>query len=249
MKKLLIGLVVAAAMTACSAAGSAQVSQSAADAWPAKWCQAQPGATKEELVAIMGPSTGSSPTTMTWSAHQYQFNAFFDENGKVRQLDINPHSLSAAEQAALKCEQIRTRATVERGASSGVSKTPRTVPAGCALVTEAEMSAILGVPVVAVARRDSDTECNYTAASGISPAVKLSVDWGDGRIAMASAGLMARVEPGLTSPYDGIGDQAVAVGPALMIRTGDDLVTIVFTGVSGAPDKARRIFETAKPRM
>lgn len=102
-------------------------------------------------------------------------------------------------------------------------------------------------------RRDAaprwGTECNYTPASGISPTVKLTVDWGDGQIAMASAGVMGRQEPGLTSPYDGIGDQAVAVGPALMIRTGDDLVSIVFSGVSGAPAKARRIFDTAKARM
>ena len=66
---------------------------------------------------------------------------------------------------------------------------------------------------------------------------------------MASAGAMGRREPGLTNPYEGIGDQAAAVGPALMIRTGEDLVTIVFTGVSGAPAKAKRIFETAKARM
>jgi hypothetical protein len=111
------------------------------------------------------------------------------------------------------------------------------------------MSAILGAPVVAEARQGGSTECNYKPASGISPAVKLSVDWGDGRIAMASAGMMGRREPGLTSPYDGIGDQATAVGPALMIRTGEDLMTIVFTGVTDAPAKARRIFETAKARM
>jgi len=34
-----------------------------------------------------------------------------------------------------------------------------------------------------------------------------------------------------------------------MIRTGDDLVTNVLPGVSGAPAKAKRIFETAKARM
>ena len=33
-----------------------------------------------------------------------------------------------------------------------------------------------------------------------------------------------------------------------MIRTGEDLVTIVLSGVSDAPAKAKRIFETAKPR-
>ena len=153
MKRFLVGFVVAASMAACSVAGSMgsdpQVSQSAADAWPAKWCQAQPGNTKEELIAIMGAPTGSSPTTMSWSAHQYQFNAFFDSKGKVEQLDINTHSLSAAEQAALKCETIRTRATVARAASKAVAKAPRKFPAACALVTEAEMSAILGARVVA----------------------------------------------------------------------------------------------------
>jgi hypothetical protein len=111
------------------------------------------------------------------------------------------------------------------------------------------MSAILGVPVVAEARQGGNIECNYQPAPGISPAGKLSVDWGDGRIAMASAGMMGRREPGLTSPYDGIGDQAAAVGPALMIRTGEDLMTIVFTDVSAAPAKAKRIFDTAKARM
>jgi hypothetical protein len=253
MKRFLVGLVVAASMAAFPVPGSTrsvlQVSQSAADAWTVKWCRAQPGDTKEALVAIMGQPTGTSPTTMSWSAHQYQFNAFLDSSGKVEQLDINTHSLSAAEQAAFKCETVRTRATVARAASKAVAKAPRKIPAPCALVTETEMSAILGAPMVAEARKGGNTECNYKPASGISPAVKLSVDWGDGKIAMASVGMMGRHEPGLTSPYDGIGDQAAAVGPALMIRTGEDLMTIVFTGVSGAPAKARRIFETAKARM
>ena len=111
------------------------------------------------------------------------------------------------------------------------------------------MSAILGAPVVADPNRGGKTECDYKPASGMSPAVKLTVDWGDGKVAMTAMGMMGKREPGLTSPYDGIGDQASAVGPALMIRTGEDLVTIVFTGVTGAPAKAKRIFETAKPRM
>jgi hypothetical protein len=253
MKSMIVGVVLAAVVAMSAAAGRAagefQVSQSVADTWPVKWCQAQPGNTREELVAIMGAPTGTSPTTMSWSAHQYQFNAFFDATGKVRQLDVNTYSLSAAEQGALRCETIRTRATVARAAAKATAKPPRPRPSSCALVTEAEMSAILGARVIAEPRPGGSTECNYKAASGLSPAVKLSVDWGDGRIAMKSAGMMNRREPGLTSPYDGIGDEAAAVGPALMIRTGEDLVTIVFTGVSGAPAKAKRIFDTAKARM
>ena len=253
MKTLLIGLAVAAGMTACSGAGGTssggQVSQTTADGWSAKWCQAQPGVDREQLIAIMGAPTNKSDTTMTWSAHQYQFNAFFDEKGTVKQLDTNTHSLSAAEQSALPCEPIRTPATISRAAAKAAAKPARTFPEGCALVTEAEMSAILDAPMQAVARQGGGTECNYSPKSGISPAVKLTVDWGDGRIAMKSAGFMGAHEPGLTSPYDGVGDQAVAVGPALMIRTGEDLMTIVFTGVTGAPAAAKRIFDTAKARM
>jgi len=251
-QKFLIGTAVAAALIVSSVsgrAGSEPQSQSVADAWSIKWCQAQPGMTRDAIAAIMGQPTGQSPTTMTWSAHQYQFNAFFDSRGKVEQLDTNTHSLSAAEQAALKCDKLRTPATVARAASQAAAKPAHTEPAACALVTASEMSAILGTPVVAEPRSGSSTECNYKPVAGISPTVKLSVDWGDGKIAMASASMMARHEPGLTNPYDGIGDQAAAVGPALMIRTGEDLVTIVFNGVSAAPAKAKRIFGTAKGRM
>ena len=253
MKNVLMGVAILAAATACSVAGSAgdgrQVAQSAAAAWPARWCDAQPGITREQLVAIMGPETDKSPTTMTWGAHQFQFNAFFDPNGTVKQLDINTYALSKAEQAALKCATVRTRATVARAAARAAAKPPHARVAGCALVTDKEMSEILGSRMVATERGGGNTECSYAPASGGSPTVKLTVDWGDGKVAMASAGMMAKLEPGLTSPYQGIGDQAVAVGPALMIRTGDDLVTLVFSGVSGAPAKARRIFDTAKPRM
>lgn len=143
-----------------------------------------------------------------------------------------------------------SHASASTGSPSTAAATPpHTIPAACTLVTAAEMSTILGAPVVAVERKGGYTECTYSPVSGVSPAVTLSVEWGDGKIAMASAGFMAKLEPGLTSPYQGIGDQAIAVGPTLMIRTGEDLMKIVFTGVSGAPAKAKRIFDTAKPRM
>jgi hypothetical protein len=129
---------------------------------------------------------------------------------------------------------------------------PEKAPAkACDMVTQAEMSSILGSAVVAKSNDHSSgkTECIYTAAVGVSPYVKLSVDWGDAEIAMNAMGLMNQKEPGITSPYDGIGDQAAAVGTALMIRKGEDLVTIVFSGVTDAPGAARRIFDTAKTRM
>ena len=113
------------------------------------------------------------------------------------------------------------------------------------------MSAILGRRVLATPdeRSSGETKCTYKPASGISPSVQFSVAWGDGRAAMRGMGLAERHEPGLTTPYDGIGDQAGAAGPALMIRTGEDLVTIVFSGVQDAPAVAKKIVTTAKERM
>ncbi|HEV2735536.1 MAG TPA: hypothetical protein VGV85_11900, partial [Longimicrobiaceae bacterium] len=67
-------------------------------------------------------------------------------------------------------------------------------PLACALVTEAEMSAIVGSPVVAAPndRSSNKTECIYTAASGVSPYVEFSVAWGHGEAAMTAMGAMGK---------------------------------------------------------
>lgn len=121
----------------------------------------------------------------------------------------------------------------------------------CELVTEQEMSAILGSPVHAEPndRSTGKTECIYTSTQGISPYLEFSVEWGSGEAAMMGLGMAGQAEPGLVSPYEGLGDQTVAVGPTLMIRTGEDLVSLVFSGVDDAPAKAKQIFDTAKARM
>lgn len=61
---------------------------------------------------------------------------------------------------------------------------------------------------------------------------------------MRVARFMARAEPGIDHPLAGVGDQAVTVGPAIMVRTGDDLVTIVLSGVDARIEKAKLIFTT-----
>jgi hypothetical protein len=111
------------------------------------------------------------------------------------------------------------------------------------------MSSILGAPVVTEAN-GSTGKCIYKATSGTGPYVEHSVDWCDGKAAMTAGGDDGKARTGgLTSPCDGIGEQAAIVDPALMIRTGEDLVTIVSSGVSDAPAKAKHIFETAQARM
>ncbi|MEO6447524.1 MAG: hypothetical protein ABIZ91_05940 [Gemmatimonadaceae bacterium] len=124
-------------------------------------------------------------------------------------------------------------------------------PMACAMVTSSEMSEILGSTVVGQPndRSTGSTECIYQPSEGVSPYVELSVDWGGGEAAMQAMGMRGQADTGITNPYAGIGDQAAAVGPSLMIRTGDDLVKIVFSGVDDAPAAARRIFSTARARM
>ncbi len=114
------------------------------------------------------------------------------------------------------------------------------------------MSAILGSAVGGAPndRSNGKTECIYKPTTeAISPYVEFSVAWGDGAAAMAGVGMIARAEPGIANPYDGLGDQAVAVGPALMIRASKDLVTIVFSAVDDTPAKAKQILDAAKARM
>lgn len=251
MKRILLTIGIVAACAGCSpgGGGTSGVSKAVAETWTAKWCQAQPGSTKESLVALMGEPTGASAGHLSWTAHQFQFNAHLDPAGTVNQLDINRHSLSAAEKAALPCDPVRTRDSV---AAAAAADTPaRSQPRACTLVTDAEMSAVLGATVVGEAdeRSSGRTVCTYKPASGISPHVELAVDWGGGAAAMVAMGMMGKVEPGLTSPYEGLGDNAAAVGPMLMIKTGEDLVQITLTGVSEVPVKARKIFDTAKAKM
>jgi hypothetical protein len=104
------------------------------------------------------------------------------------------------------------------------------------------------VDAVPPAAKAAETACTYSAPSGL-PTVQMEVDWGDGEVAMSAFAMLNRNEPGIGSPYDGIGDQAVAIGPTLMIRTGEDLMKLVFSGVDDAPAKAKKIFQTAKPRL
>jgi hypothetical protein len=136
-------------------------------------------------------------------------------------------------------------------ASPAVASEPQQTAKACELVTEKEMSAILGAPVRAESndRSNGKTECIYQPIEGVSPYVEFSVEWGSGEGAMMGVGMAAQAEPGLASPYEGLGDQAVAVGPTLMIRTGEDLVMLVFSGVDDTPAKAKQIFDTAKAKM
>src|SRR4051794_6661152 len=75
-----------------------------AKTWPDKWCQADSGMSRKDMRTLMGPpsdevtqaqasSNGGDPQ-MSWDYAEYQFNAFFDVNDRVRQLDVNDIDLT-----------------------------------------------------------------------------------------------------------------------------------------------------------
>ncbi len=139
-------------------------------------------------------------------------------------------------------------------ASAAAAAPAREDAKACDLVTAQEMSAILGASVAATSDDHSNgrTGCIYKSDKPIehtSPYAEFSVDWGSGEGAMAANASLAQHEPGISDPYAGIGDQAVAMGPVLMIRSGEDLITITLSGVDDVPAKAKKIFDTAKARM
>jgi hypothetical protein len=246
MKRLSRIIVLLGGLAACGlcSAGNA-ASQSVIDSWPVKWCEALPDMTRVQLVSIMGKPTLEPPQQMTWSSDQYRFTAFLNADGTARQLDYAAHSQANTAKSAPGCAALRTKKSML--AAKAIKKPDRKLPDACTLVTAAEMSAILKATVIGKAARPD--KCIYKPAVAISPYAEFSVDVGEGRAAMRGAGMTEEHEPGITSPYEGIGDQAVAAGPALLIRSGEDLVTIVLSGVPNAPAAAKRIFETAKQKM
>jgi hypothetical protein len=244
VNRKLFCMLLAASIAGCSGGGGSAATQSVADSLPMKWCEAKPGITREQLLNIMGKPTFEPPMQMSWTAQQSHYTAFLNPDGTVKQLDFTSYAPNA-EKPVLPCAEVRTRKSMM--AAQAVATPARKMLDACTLVSATEMSAILGATVVSKAT--SRSKCIYKPANEISPYAEFSVDWGDGRVAMKGIGMTEEHEPGITSPYDGLGDQAAAVGPALMIRTGEDLVTIVFSGVADTPAAARRVFDTAKAKM
>lgn len=138
------------------------------------------------------------------------------------------------------------------------------------MVTAAEMSAILGGPVIAAAggndRPPSSTECIYSPADGSNPAnaelpngsstpyAELQVDWGagDAQVLDTATGLASAAAPAAAAgPLKGLGERAYKVTAyQVFISTHGDLMMIRFLPRTGEVDsKARRIYETAQGRI
>jgi len=128
---------------------------------------------------------------------------------------------------------------------------PTAKPTACSMVTQEQISEILGMAVIGVPDESSSgvTKCVYTAPKSLSPDASVEVEWGEGQAAMMGVAKANQQEPGITDPLDGLGDEAAQVGPVLFIRSGDDLVKIYLTGVTDAVSAAQKVLALVQAKL
>lgn len=125
-------------------------------------------------------------------------------------------------------------------------------PTACELISGTDMSAILGSAVVAVADdRGGQTKCTFSSAGEeIGGAyAEVQLNWGDGEAGMKGVGIMEPQLGEVMGQLAGLGDQATSVGPMILIRRGDDLITLVISGVPDNTAAAKRIYGLLDARL
>ena len=133
-----------------------------------------------------------------------------------------------------------------------ISSSASAAPTACALIPAAEMSAVLGSAVTAVADdRGGQTKCTYETTGGeIGGAyAEVQLSWGDGQAGMKGAGAMEPQLGQVMSRLAGLGDQATSVGPMILIRRGSDLITLMISGVTDSTSTAKRIYGLLDARL
>ena len=140
--------------------------------------------------------------------------------------------------------------TVEQPAAQTGAEAPSTSKVGtvCDLVTAAEMAKLLGSPVTAKPKR-LPSDCVYASVADGGPNAELKIDIGDGEAAMQGVTFANQFQPDLANPLAGLGDQATSAGPMVMIRRGDDLITIMVSGVEDALATVKRIYAAVDAKM
>lgn len=152
------------------------------------------------------------------------------------------------------CAKREDAATASSESQLAPTTTPAAARTACAMLTAADMSTLLNRRMTSEALDEAfATTCTYEPEGDASmPHVSIKVTWGDGKVALASSGLLNRLVPDMktvSNPLVGIGDQAAAIGPRYMVRTGEDLVEIEVFGVDEAPTLVRRAIDLMRPRM
>ena len=122
----------------------------------------------------------------------------------------------------------------------------------CQLISAGDMSAILGKAVAAVADdRGGQTKCTYESMDQeIGGAyAEVQLNWGDGAAGMAGVGAMKPQLGKVMGQFSGLGDQATSVGPMILIRRNNDLITLVISGVHDSTAAAKRIYGLLDERL
>jgi hypothetical protein len=132
-------------------------------------------------------------------------------------------------------------------ADAAADRAPKELSA-CDFLSAEEMSTLLGGRVTRDPPSRGDT-CVYSPAQESGPFAELKFDPGDGQAAMMGAGLANRQEPGMVDPLAGVGDQALSVGPIVMIRRGEDLITIRLSGVDDALRRVKLIYDAINAKL
>jgi hypothetical protein len=133
-----------------------------------------------------------------------------------------------------------------------LSSSASAAPTACELISAADMSAVLGSAVGAVADdRGGQTKCTYESAGDeIGGAyAEVQLNWGDGVAGMKGAGAMEPQLGDVMGQLAGLGDQATSVGPMILIRRGGDLITLVISGVPDTTSAAKRIYGLLDARL
>ena len=166
-------------------------------------------------------------------------------------LHLNKMLLSAVVLSCAGCARHSNVDAAAEPAHTAAQATPEPrLLSACEMVTAAEMTKLLGGAVSArPGPSNGQTACIYTAVTGISPYAELKIEWGSGEAGMMGANIANAHEPGLADPLDGLGDQAMNLGPAVMIRRGEDLVTITLSGVDEVLPHVKVIYSLIDKRM
>lgn len=123
-------------------------------------------------------------------------------------------------------------------------------PQACELITAIEMADILGQPVTATVgdQFTNQTICTYKSTDE-QIVVNFQVDWGDADAAAMGMGRMGQSGPAAAESSGGLGDGYTQFGPTLMIRVGENLVTLQIMGIDDIHVAAQRMLHGARPRM
>ena len=150
-------------------------------------------------------------------------------------------------------------AAVDTSAATPSAAKARQRPTACAMVSQEEMSGILGGAVAPPQGKEGadTTSCRYSPAAenAITPYALVDIDWDAGEEAMAAGRIAAKVmgkDAGMSvsQPIEGLGDEASSmIGGMTTVRKGRASIQITLGMQSHAKDKGIAIARTILGRL